>query len=148
QAVVEEQLQAAVERARRTTQPGTNKKYKADSGAAVVLDVTNGEVLAMASYPTYEPSVWVGGISSKQYAKLTDAKSNQPLISRATQGLFAPASTFKIATTSAALMNGYSMHQTYSCPSTVTVGGRVFQNNERAYHGDITFERAIELSCD
>ncbi len=148
QAVVEEQLQAAVDRARSLTDPRTQRKYKADSAAAVVLDVTNGEVLALASYPTYDPSIWVGGISSKQYAKLTDKKSNLPLISRATQGLFAPASTFKIATTSAALMGGYSMSQTYNCPSKVTVGGRDFQNNELAYHGDITFKRAIELSCD
>ena len=148
QAVVEKQLLAAVKRARSTTQPGTGRKYKADSAAAVVLDVTNGHVLAMASYPSYDPKVWVGGISTKEYTKLTAKKSNFPLISRATQGVFAPASTFKIATTSAALMNGYSMNQTYSCPSRITAGGRIFNNNEGEAHGNITFKRAIELSCD
>ena len=65
QSVVEKQLLAAITKrahAHRRTDTGTGN-YKADSGAAVVLDVTNGHVLAMASYPSYDPSVWVGGIS-------------------------------------------------------------------------------------
>jgi penicillin-binding protein 2 len=148
QSTVEKQLLAAVKRARASTKPGTSQHYKADSAAAVVLDVTNGHVLAMASYPSYDPQVWVGGISTKEYKKLTAKKSNYPLISRAYQGLFAPASTFKIATTSAALMHGYSMDQTYDCPSQLTAGGRTFHNNEGEAHGMITFKRAIELSCD
>lgn len=148
QATVEDQLLAAVKRARASTKPGTSQHYKADSAAAVVLDVTNGHVLAMASYPSYDPQVWVGGISTKEYKQLTAKKSNYPLISRAYQGLFAPASTFKIATTSAALMNGYSMDRTYDCPSQLTAGGRTFHNNEGEAHGMITFKQAIELSCD
>ncbi len=148
QAVVEKQLLAAVKRARATVRPGTSQHYKADSAAAVVLDVTNGHVLAMASYPTYDPAVWVGGISSKEYRKLTAKKSNYPLLPRTVQGQFAPASTFKIVSTSAALMNGYSMSQPYNCPSTVTAGGRTFSNNEGASHGMITFKRAVEVSCD
>ncbi|HEV7197150.1 MAG TPA: penicillin-binding protein 2 [Pedococcus sp.] len=148
QAVVEQQLKAAIDRARATQAKVGSGNYKADSGAAVVLDVTNGHVLAMASYPTYNPDVWVGGIKSAEYQALTAPSANSPLLSRATQGLFAPGSTFKIASTSAALMQGYSQTQNYQCPSSVTVGGRVFNNDEGHASGPITLARAIELSCD
>ena len=90
QSVVEQQLDAAIEQARRTPVRHGTGNYKGDSGAAVVMDVTNGHVLAMASYPSYDPSVWVGGISKKEYSALTAPTSNYPLISRAMQGQFVP----------------------------------------------------------
>jgi penicillin-binding protein 2 len=148
QSVVEQQLLAAVDRARSLKDPTTQRPYRADSAAAVVVDVTNGHVLAMASYPTYDPKVWVGGISKKDYRKLTRKRANTPLLSRATQGLFAPASTFKIATTSAALQDGYSQTQPYDCPSSMKIGPQTFRNYESEYHGPITLKRAIEVSCD
>ena len=144
QAVVEQQLQAAIDRAK-SQKDSDNKPYKADAGAAIVMDVTNGHVLAMASYPTYDPSVWVGGISNDTF---TQIKADGSLTSTAFQGLYAPASTFKIATTAAALSNGYSTTQQYACPSTLPVGNRVYRNNEGNAYGNITFKRAIELSCD
>ena len=148
QTLVEQQLLAAIMRARATTDPTTKKKFVADSGAAVVLDTTNGHVLAMASYPTYNPTVWVGGITSKEFEQLNSKVANQPLISRAMGGGFAPASTFKITTTSAALMNGYSQNNQYPCPSSLQVGGRNFFNDEGEAKGQITFKQAIEFSCD
>lgn len=148
QDVVEQQLKAAVDRARGMKAHVGPGNYKADSAAAVVLDVTNGHVLAMASYPTYNPEIWVGGISSAAYQALTAPAANQPLLSRPIQGLFAPGSTFKIASTSAALMQGYSPTGLYNCPSSVTAGGRVFNNNEGEARGMITLAQAIEYSCD
>ncbi|HET7901341.1 MAG TPA: penicillin-binding protein 2 [Candidatus Nanopelagicales bacterium] len=148
QSVVETQLLAAITRARGTTEKSTGKKYKADSGAAVVLDVTNGHVLAMASYPSYDPSVWVGGISQKEYAGLTGPTSNYPLISRATQGQFVPASTFKIVSASAALQNGYSAYDTYKCPSYIMVGNRKFSNFEGEAPGDVNLAKGLAVSCD
>lgn len=148
QAVVEQQLKAAIERARAMKAKNGPGNYKGDSGAAVVLDVTNGHVLALASYPTYNPNVWVGGIKSAEYQALMAPSANFPLLSRPIQGLFAPGSTFKITSTSAALMHGYSQTQLYECPSSVRAGGRVFNNDEGEAVGPITLARAIEVSCD
>ncbi|MEX6428599.1 MULTISPECIES: penicillin-binding protein 2 [Ferrimicrobium] len=82
-------------------------RYSNDvTGAAVVENVQNGSVLAMASYPTYQPSQWVGGISYANYAKLTNPSSHNPLLNRAISGVYTPGSTFKLATASAALQDG------------------------------------------
>ncbi len=78
----------------------------ADSGAAVVLDPATGAVFAMASVPTYNPSWWVGGISDQHYQLLTSQVDHDPLLNRAIQGLWAPGSTFKLATATAALNDG------------------------------------------
>lgn len=141
QGVVETQLQGAIDRARHAGLP-------ADSGAAVVLDVTNGRVLALASAPTYDSSIWVGGISAKDYDRLSDQAAGLPLLNRATQGLFAPASTFKVVSTAAALQAGFSAAQEYPCPSSVKVGGQVFTNYESHAYGSISLARALAVSCD
>ena len=78
----------------------------ADGGAAVVLDPETGAVLAMASVPTYNPSWWVGGISDQHYQLLTSQADHDPLLNRAIQGSWAPGSTFKLATATAALNDG------------------------------------------
>ena len=78
----------------------------ADSGAAVVLDPETGAVFAMASVPTYDPSWWVGGISDQHYQLLTSQAEHDPLLDRAIQGLWAPGSTFKLATATTALNDG------------------------------------------
>jgi penicillin-binding protein 2 len=148
QTVVEKQLLAAIERARATDSRTGPGKYKADSGAAVVMDVTNGHILAMASYPSYDPAVWVGGISSKEYTALTSKKANTPLLSRAIQGQFVPASTFKIVSAAAALQNGYSAYDTYRCPGQLVVGNRIFRNFEGEAQGDVDLARGLAASCD
>lgn len=141
QAVVEEQLQAALDLARKQDLPG-------DSGSIVVTDVTNGHVLALASAPTYDPGLWVGGISAANYAKLTSEKRGNPLLDRATQGVYSPASTFKAISTAAVLEAGYSGSQKIPCPSSYDVGGQSFSNYESHAYGDITLARALSVSCD
>jgi len=78
----------------------------APSGAAVVLDPNNGHVLAMASYPTFNPSVWVGGISEANYEKLVSPANHEPLLNRVIAGAYTPGSTFKLASATAALQTG------------------------------------------
>lgn len=142
QRVVEEELENAIYRAR-------EQDYAGDSGAAVVLDVQTGQVLAMASYPTYDPAIWLDGVSSKEYESLISEEANTPLLSRATQGVFAPASTFKVITTAAASTAGITLgSKLYSCPSTITIGDRTMKNYESNSYGPITIARALEVSCN
>ena len=89
QAIAERQLANAIHVARRTTDPVTGRNYEATSGAVVVLDPKNGQVIATASYPTYDPSVWVGGISAGQLSRLYDKDTGEPLLSRPTQAQLA-----------------------------------------------------------
>ena len=148
QGVVERQLVKTIRTARRTLDPVTGRKYEADSGAVVVMDATNGRVLALTSYPSYDPDVWVGGISSADLTRLYSKQAGTPLLSRVTQGQFAPGSTFKPITAAAALSSGYSTTDRLNCSSSLTVGDRVFQNYESAAYGFLTFAEALQLSCD
>ncbi len=148
QALAEKELARSIDVARHTVDPVTHRRYVADSGSVVVLDAKNGRVVAMASNPTYNPALWVGGITQRDLSRLYSAKADQPLLSRAMQGLFAPGSTFKPFTTAAALTHGYSTHDRLDCSSSLTVGDRVFKNYESAAYGPITFAQALQLSCD
>ena len=149
QAVVEKALLDAIKRARTTGDPNKRgAKYKADSGAAVVMDVNTGRIVAMASYPTYDPNVWVGGISKKEYDAIASKETNYPNQSRAIQGQFAPASTFKVISTSAAVEAGYSLNGSYPCPSAYPIGNRSSATSSPRASAPSRSRRAIEVSCD
>ena len=138
QSLVEQQLLAAIQRAQ-------EQGFKGDSGAAVVVDVTNGNVLAMASYPTYDPSIWIGGVTRKQFKQLQEERA---LSSNAIQGVFAPGSTYKVISTAAAAREGFDLEGTYACPSSVRLGTRTFRNFESNAYGRISLRRALEVSCN
>jgi penicillin-binding protein 2 len=148
QAVAEQQLRETILTARKTFDPVSGRNYEADSGSVVVLDPHNGRVIALASYPTYNPNVWVGGITNDQLARLYSDRRDIPLLDRASQGQFAPGSTFKPFTAAGALTHGYSTSDRLDCSSSLNVGGQVFQNYESAAYGYITFAEALQLSCD
>ena len=126
------------------------------SGAAVVLDPQTGAVLAMASVPTYDPSWWVGGISDKHYQLLTSKAHYDPLFNRAIDGSWAPGSTFKLATATAALNDGllaslggyvndpgyYQIRQ--PCSGVCTY----FNNQHEPGLGEIDIETALTTSDD
>ena len=141
QAGVEKALADAVGRARASGYPG-------DSGAAVVMDVRNGQILAMASYPTYDPNSWEKGLSVKDAKALFSEKNNVPALSRPMQGLFAPASTFKAVSLVAAANAGYNINATYDCPSQTQIGNRAFQNFDSKALGRMNMKRAMAVSCD
>ncbi len=148
QSVVERQLAERIAFQRTQLDTVTGRRYAADSGAAVVLDAKTGRVIAMASQPTYDPDVWTGGISEDQLTRLYSEKAGTPLLSRATQGQFAPGSTWKPFMTAGALTNGYSMDTTLPCSSGFQVGNRVFKNYESGAYGNIGFAKALEVSCN
>lgn len=148
QAFVERQLHDALVTARGTFDKVTHKNYVADTGAAIVMEARTGRVVAMASQPTYDPQVWVGGITAKDLKGLYAKSSGTPLLSRATQGQLAPGSTWKPIMTVGALNNGFSKDTKLDCSSGLQVGNRWFMNYESAAYGPIDFARALELSCD
>ncbi len=148
QAKVERELAQTIKTARGTVDSVTGRPYAADSGAAVVLEAQTGRVVAMASQPTYDPGLWVGGISDGQLARLYSEKAGTPLLGRATQGQFAPGSTWKPFMTAGALTNGYSQSTQLNCSSGVQVGNRVFKNYESGAYGYIGFDRALGVSCN
>ncbi|MBD0837660.1 penicillin-binding protein 2 [Streptomyces sp. TRM68416] len=148
QRVAEYELNEAMKDARDVWDRNTGEKYKADAGAVVVMEAKTGRVVAMASNPSYDPNAWVGGISAKDYKKLTGKSSNYPLLNRAIQGQAAPGSVFKVVSTAAAVQAGYDFDGRYNCSSSYSVGGQVFKNFESQNHGSIDLGRALEVSCD
>ena len=114
-----------------------------------MLNAKNGRVVAMAGAPTYQPKVWVGGITSKQLKRLYSAKARYPLLFRATQGQFAPGSTWKPIMTTGAFTNGnFGPGSRLDCSSGFQVGNRLFKNYESASFGYIDFAKALQISCD
>ena len=120
----------------------------ADSAAAVVLDAGNGQVLASASVPTYDPGVWTGGITAADYARLTDPAAGHPLLSRVTGVTFPPASTIKALSVPAAVRVGDSLTDLHPCPASYQIGDRAFHNFESTAHAPLTYADALRVSCD
>ena len=118
----------------------------ATTGAAVVM-TTTGRVVAMASYPTYNPSVWSGGISQAEFSRLFGTKGDEPILERATQGEYPPGSTFKVTTLTAGVKFGDSLYADYDCPAATTVDGHSF-NNDFGNGGEMSLHQALVLSCD
>ena len=141
QAASEKALAAAVARSRASG-------YRADGGAAVVMDIVTGRILALASYPTYDPNAFERGLTVKQASDLYSEEAGVPALSRALQGLFAPASTFKSVSLVAAANAGYDLNATYDCPAEYQVGTRAFQNFESKSQGRLSMKKAIAISCD
>ena len=141
QAAAEQALADAVKR-------GRANGYTSDSGAAVVMDIKTGRILALASYPTYDPNAFEKGLTVQQASDLFSEKKSVPALNRALQGLFAPASTFKSVSVIAAAAAGYDLQGSYNCPSEVQVGTRAFQNYDSRNQGRMNLKTAIAVSCD
>jgi penicillin-binding protein 2 len=139
QVATENILASAVQQAQ-VANPG------ATSGAAVVM-TTTGRIVAMASYPTYDPSVWTGGISSKEFNRLFGTGDGEPILERATQGEYPPGSTFKVTTLTAGIKFGDPLYGTYNCPAATNVDGHTF-NNDFGNGGAMSLHQALVLSCD
>ena len=134
----------------------SDRQYNANGGAAVALDVRNGDVLAMASYPTFDPSVWVGGISTKEYNQTFRRKSqNLPQINRAISEAKAVGSTFKAITSVAGLEEGViSSGTTVWCPGYYESAYDTAEKKTqfgcwaKSGHGTLNLIGAITQSCD
>lgn len=141
QSATEKALGEAVLRAR-------SSGYPADGGAAVVMDVRNGQILAIASYPTFDPNAYERGLTVAEANALYSEAKGVPALNRSLQSLYAPASTFKAVSLIAAKDAGYDLNKSYACPSEVEVGTRKFQNFESKALGTIGLKKAMAVSCD
>jgi penicillin-binding protein 2 len=119
-----------------------------ESAAAVVMDVNNGDLIAMASSPSFDPNLFVRGISHTDYDGLM-SNDHRPLANKTVQGVYPPGSTFKMVTALAALDAGViDINSTTRCPGYLEFGGRRFHCWKRAGHGTVDLARSLAESCD
>jgi penicillin-binding protein 2 len=140
QHIAEQALAGAIARARAAGN-------SANQGAAVV-ETTDGRIVAMASYPDYNPAIWANGISQQQFKYLFGTASGEPVLNWATQGQYAPGSTFKVTSTAAAVADGFPLNGTYQCPAVFNIGSSKFFNDGEPGMGAMSFRTALIQSCD
>jgi penicillin-binding protein 2 len=133
-------LDAELQRAvRARCEPGTS---------AVVMDARNGEVLAMATQPSFDPNVFNSGVSAAQWREWT-SKRETPLINKTTNGLYAPGSTFKMVVSLAALeAKVCTPGERVFCPGHYDLGDTRFHCHSRGGHGNLDMRGGLKLSCD
>ena len=149
QRVAEESLEQALETARKTWDPSQLKFFIAPAASAVVMDPRDGAVLAMASWPTYNPSQFGNGISTADFQFLQDPANHFPLNNRAIQGQYAPGSTFKPVTALAALgRQVIAPTTTINDTGTYQVGDQLFRNAGARQFGSVDLARALTVSSD
>jgi penicillin-binding protein 2 len=154
QAVAEQKLRQGMDEARARPRRENNEPNNATTGAAVVLDPNNGEVLAMASYPTFDPTTFIDGLDAGEWAYLNDPANHYPLNNWAIQGQWAPGSTYKLFTGYAGLKSGLRAEDTvfndsggYQIPG--CTGAKCFRSNAGgAAYGNVTIREAITVSSD
>ena len=121
---------------------------KAKRGAIVVVDPNTGDILALASWPTYDPNIFVPSISTEKFKALQD-DPNIPLLPRAFRSSYPPGSTFKIAVGIAALESGsVRPDDTYECVPSIEIGSLTFHNWKKGDRGALNFIQALTESCD
>lgn len=119
-----------------------------ESAGAVVLDLENGDLRAVASAPTFDPNIFVRGISVADWRDLNENKY-RPLAAKAVQGTYPPGSTFKMVTALAALEDGkVTPEETIRCTGWVEVFGTRFHCWKRAGHGNMNLHESLKQSCD
>ncbi|MFS4437506.1 penicillin-binding protein 2 [Paracoccaceae bacterium GXU_MW_L88] len=124
------------------------RRLGTESAAAVAMDVTNGDVLALASAPTFDPNNFVFGISSTDYRALLE-NDHRPLHHKAVSGTYPPGSTFKMVTALAALEAGViGPNDTVFCNGVYQYRNAKFHCWNRGGHGHVSLERSLQQSCD
>ncbi|MGN7928974.1 penicillin-binding protein 2 [Sphingopyxis sp. 22461] len=116
-----------------------------ESGAAVVIDCQNGDILSFVSMPSFDPNSFSDGISSSEYAWLR-ADDHQPLINKATRGLYPPGSTLKPMAAIAAVEHGVDPSERHTCVGGYRLGSRFFRC--LGTHGSLDMPSAIMKSCN
>lgn len=146
---------------RREGQPGQDVQISVDAGlqrairakceegtSAVLMDARNGEILAMATQPSFDPNLFNSGVSAAQWREWTRNRST-PLINKTTNGLYAPGSTFKMVVALAALeAKAIVPGERIPCPGYYDLGDTRFHCWQRYGHGSVDLKAALKYSCD
>lgn len=142
--ILEEGIRASRDRVRRD-----GRTIPSVAGAAVVLDPRDGSVRAMASWPSYDPRRFVGGVGRGYWERLTDPANHFPLLNRAVQSAYPPGSAFKVVSGTSALSAGIIGPDTrLECPPAWRFGGLTFRNWYPRHDGQMDVSRALKRSCD
>lgn len=153
QRVAEQALAQGLEAARGRNFGDSSQPLVADAGAVVVLDLVEGGVVAMASYPTFDPNALADGVDAAEARSLFDEGAGAPFTNRATQGQYAPGSTWKLVTAIAGVDRGLVAPETVVNDEGVfvipeCVGRCQFQNAGRNRYGLVDLPRALAVSSD
>lgn len=150
QAAVEEHLEQGILSSRSIVRRD-GRNLESVAGSAVVLDPNDGSVLAMASWPTFDPSAFADGLTDQEFDAIFDTavEDEVPAINRAIQGAYPPGSVFKIVSGAAALDAGLiNPSTTVPCPSSWDLGNITFNNWNRQSEGAMDLSTALKRSCD
>ncbi|MEJ2723493.1 MAG: penicillin-binding protein 2 [Deltaproteobacteria bacterium] len=124
------------------------KGLEGKKGAVVVMNPMNGEILAMASSPVFNPNVFIGGIDRSEWVKMVSSK-DCPLQNRAISGLYPPGSVFKIVVALAGLEEGIlDPEEEVTCNGRYTLGNHTYRCWKRYGHGKVSLHRGLVESCD
>ncbi len=130
-------IQAAVEKVGRSAM---------ESGAIVVIEPKSGDILAMASFPDYEPAKFYQGLSAYEYNEL-DSNPYKPFLNKAVQK-YSPGSVFKVILATAALERNFDQREAYICTGNINVGDRSISCYQGRVHGEVDLKQALAVSCN
>ena len=121
--------------------------FTGKSGAVVVMDVNNGELLAAASFPEFDNNIFARGISVKEWNDMRN-DFNHPFTNKIINGLYPPGSVIKMGVALSFLDNGIGDNFSVNCSGSLTIGNRNFRCWKSTGHGSVNFRKAISESCD
>jgi len=121
--------------------------FTGKSGAVVVMDAKNGEILSAASFPEFDNNIFARGISVKEWNEMRN-DFNHPFTNKIINGLYPPGSVIKMGVALAFLDNGIKDNFTVNCSGSITIGNRNFRCWKSSGHGTVNFRKAIAESCD
>ncbi len=125
-----------------------SQRLSGQSAAAVIIDVDHGDILAMASAPSFEPNVFNKNLGAEAWKKLS-SNTKAPLVNKTISGLFSPGSTFKMVVALAALEKGVITPESrFFCPGFLELGNIKFHCWNRGGHGNVALAKGIAQSCD
>jgi penicillin-binding protein 2 len=130
----------------------SGKEFNAPAGAVVALDPRNGEILALASNPDFDPNLFVGSAPPKELARLNSPDAHMPFLNRAIAEAVPPGSTFKPLTAAAAWDvqpdDAPLRDRAFQCPGFLRIGNRTFRDWTPKGHGTVGLSRSLAESCD